>query len=313
MWSDVIPWFIVTVSVSALYENVLPLLSTRFEALSFARRRYVIKNVMKSVMLLVLAVGCGPDMIRYFWYKLPVSNSLIHAYGLMYAIPDIYALYWVGYCCPSVMARSTVYHHVSVGVLALLNLTQDYTSPARSHYDAMLFYAYLSMLTGIVNFYLGIRFLLKRPNAREDATRRVIASIALVVYVLCCAVNWAYQVHTIMWWIDFNVHNTPWSTFCSVLAYCGIITIIVKDDVELIQFLVKERRSYMDIARCVADFLAKVKRSQSDNDILSVYCNGEALILSVSEANIKVKLSEIADITDYDVELRVRDVVLAAK
>jgi hypothetical protein len=131
---------------------------------------------------------------------------------------------------------------VSVGLLATIGLFLDYN--VETHWDALLVYAYLSMWTGVVNLYLGSRFLLKRRDDTEDWIRRNLAVVALWVYMFCCSANWLYQLHTIMLWLDFRWAQLSWSNFAGLVAYCSMLVFIVKDDLILMRALVKECSPY---------------------------------------------------------------------
>jgi hypothetical protein len=121
-------------------------------------------------------------------------TRLIHTTGLMYAIPDFYALLWVP---RSKLQMSTVYHHVAVTFFALINLAHNYDQP-NLIWEAMLVYAIMSMYTGVVNFYLGARFLLDINDKRQNKYRSWLALYALLVYAASITVNWSYQAYAIV-------------------------------------------------------------------------------------------------------------------
>ena len=79
-----------------------------YQKLEFHRKRYVIKNVLKSVYLALLTVYSS-----YYMYNMFVldiwCNSSIYQLGLMYMIPDLVSLMRV----PK-LPRSTIQHHVTV-------------------------------------------------------------------------------------------------------------------------------------------------------------------------------------------------------
>lgn len=218
-------------------DYLFPLILERFRVLKPGRRRYVIKNVLKSALLFALSIACTPTIYRLFYHS-HSDNEFIHTIGVLYAIPDVYALWWVR----GMLYQSTVFHHISVALLATLGLFLDHSID--THWIAMLVYAYLSMWTGVVNFYLGVRFLLKRDDPREDWARRNLASFALWVYVSCCAANWLYQLHTVMKWLDWRWGELSWGNFVGLLAYGAMLSFIIKDDLILIRMLTRECDAY---------------------------------------------------------------------
>jgi hypothetical protein len=269
-------------------EYVLPRLSRRFEKMTFGRRRYVIKNIVKSGLITFLAVTGASEMINFF-IRSETNNTFIHTYGLMYAIPDVYAIWWLGKCCPGYMASSTVYHHVTVGVLAIISLLHDFS--VESHWNAMLMYAYLSMLTGVVNFYLGIRFVLNRNDDREDQIRCAIAKFALLVYVGCSAVNWLYQLHIVMLWLDFRWAQLFWTSFAGVLVYCGMLALIIKDDLELMANLTEASKPYnkpADVTECAKHFVGILMGGATETEglILSIRDGGRMIVSTSKHATV---------------------------
>lgn len=246
-------WLILVIGGYHSMEYMLPLLTERFEQLNKSRRRYVIKNLLKSGLLLILAVITTKPMMEFMLNSKP-DNMFIHTVGFMYALPDVYALWWMANT--GLLASTTVCHHVFVALLATIGLFQDYTS--ETHWVAMLIYAYMSMWTGVVNFYIGVRFLLYRNNKTEDNIRRVLAIFSLGVYVLACTLNWAYQIHTVVLWLDFRWTRLSWTAFCGLIVYCCILTGIIRDDIFLLKKLVSECKPYVPPAtqeECVKHFL----------------------------------------------------------
>lgn len=253
-WDQVVLWTAFVIGSFHFLEIALPKVSKRFFALSFGQRRYVIKNILKSIIIITLACISTQPMIDLMWNG-KADNKFIHTMGLFYAIPDLYGLHWLS---PTGLLRSTTkFHHISVGVFALLGLFQDYS--VDNYWVAMIIYAFLSMWSGPVNFYLGFRHLLNREDATEDRIRRELARTVLWIYVLCCALNWLYQLHVVMLWIDFRWTQLTWGTVFGLGAYCGILVHIIRDDIDLIQSLILHckpyRRKTATIEECVEHFL----------------------------------------------------------
>lgn len=232
-------WVVFVTSAYHLSDWLVPRVIARFRALSKSRRRYVTKNVLKSFLLLVLSIISTGPMYRLIILG-DADNLFIHTAGLLYAFPDLYALWWA----KDVIQRNTVQHHLSVGLLALLGLFQQFER--ESHWYAMLVYAYLSMLTGVVNFYLGVRFLLNRKAEQEDRIRRLLAKVALIVYVMCCAVNWTYQGWTLVLWMGFRRDRLTLLNWAAMLVYCVLLYFIIADDLILMRKLNEECKPYKE-------------------------------------------------------------------
>ena len=218
-----------------------------------ARKRYIAKNIGKSLLLSCIAVVGARTTYNLFVHGI-VDNAMIHTLGLMYATPDVFALWWMP---KEVLAPTTIKHHRVVGVFAFVNLLHDYSTP--SHWHAMLFYAYMSSLTGIVNLYLGVRFLLKRDSPTQDNHRSNLAVCSLALYVISCFFNWAFQLYTVVWSLHVNALslNDAWAvaelsyqsiTQCahalllvlSLASYGVLVWFVVYDDLVLMQKLFQE-------------------------------------------------------------------------
>ena len=92
-----------------------------YTVLAFHRKRYVIKNILKSVYLLVLSMYTSV-LLATFIINDDWSNYHLHTMGYMYMLPDLIALFRV----PK-LASATVQHHVTVVILTTLNLFCDYS------------------------------------------------------------------------------------------------------------------------------------------------------------------------------------------
>ena len=189
-----------------------------YNKLPFHRKRYIIKNVLKSIYLGLLTPYASWAIIGFIvtgdW-----SNYFIHNLGYMYMVPDLISLFRV----PN-LHRATVQHHVTVVILTTLNLFCDYSTD--TYWRGMAIYAYMSILTGIVNFYLGFRLL-----TRDRTLKRTVAQFAFVNYLISIIINWSYQLYTICKWV-FTVYPL-WGMY----VYMGLIYFVVVDDIILLSFL----------------------------------------------------------------------------
>ena len=164
--------------------------NTKFMKLKFYRKRYVIKNFIKAIYLYLLTIYSViyiKDLVLHdIW-----DNNAIKLMGLMYCLPDLISLYRV----PK-MQMATIHHHRTTTILALLNLFNDYSKD--TYWRGMIIYGYLSMITGIVNFYLGYRVIFSDNHVQ---LKKNIAKTAFIVYVSSLLLNWSYQLYIISKWI----------------------------------------------------------------------------------------------------------------
>lgn len=189
-----------------------------YTKLSFSRQRYVLKNISKGVYLTFLSMYAIPKVISYIIYD-QWSNYEIHNLGLAYMIPDLVALIRV----PK-LKRPTIHHHLTVMVLTTLNLFCDYS--VNTYWRGMVIYATMSMITGSVNFYLGLRLVINDPNVKKH-----FASMAFFNYAVSIVINWTYQLYVVSVWITYVV--PLWGLY----FYLILIYFVVVDDVILLKFL----------------------------------------------------------------------------
>jgi hypothetical protein len=186
--------------------------------LPFHRKRYIIKNILKAYYLGITSVYLSIMVGTFVWTGV-WSTYQIHNLGLIYMMPDLVSLVRV----PK-LDINTVQHHLSVTVLACLNLFCDYSID--TYWRGMVIYGYMSALTGIVNFYLGYRLL-----THDLVKKRKIAYIAYITYLVSIIINWSYQSFVICTWLFTSF--PLWGLY----AYILIMYFIVKDDIILLSFL----------------------------------------------------------------------------
>lgn len=251
-------WSVITVGLFYIIETIVGKLWPDF---THARRRYITKNISKSILLSLISVF-STKAVYIFFISGTANNAVLRTMGLMYAIPDIYALWWMP---EEMLAPSTVRHHRVVGIFAILNAFHDYNTP--SHWDALVIYAYLSSLTGIVNFYLGARFLLDRRIPSQDKYRTKLALASLFIYAVSCLINWTYQLHMVVKSLHINSQalrfavdtvtvDLTYTNFVgylkslipvlSFLSYGIMLAFIIQDDLLLMRKLYDDRERFVD-------------------------------------------------------------------
>ena len=183
------------------------------------KKMYILKNLIKGVYLGIVDAFLFHDFVSGFWY-FEWNNEVMHTFGILYALPDLISLAQV-----SGMHFSTIFHHTIVGIFSMINTLNDYEKYPDVMWHGMVFYAFMSMLTGIVNFYLAFRIIQNHPSIRKK-----LAQTAFGVYALSLCLNWSFQIYIIFRWIDFSITN-------SIYFYLALLSFIVYDDVKLLSFL----------------------------------------------------------------------------
>lgn len=193
-----------------------------YDGLPHFRKRYVIKNLIKAVYLYVIAFFATFAVKDMFLYNI-WNNQYVKVLGLMYCLPDFIALFRV----PK-LHQSTIQHHITTTLFAILNLFNDYKKD--NHWRGLIVYAYLSMLTGIVNYYLGYRLI---SGKERSLWKTNMAKSAFFIYSGSLLINWLYQVYIVIKWIGVF---PLWGLY----VYMVMIGFVVYDDIYLIRFLYRE-------------------------------------------------------------------------
>jgi len=203
-------------------DYVMMRVSTSYAAIPDAKKFYVLSNLVKAAVLLsytpVAARTLYLGMVNDEWRTTSIRNL-----GVLYAIPDTVSLLLV-----ERMALTTRIHHLCVIVFMVINLFNDYSE--RNVWRALVVYAVFSTFAYLVNLLLASRFLAVHPSLSYW-----LSAGALVIYTSCLAANWAWQVHYLTGlWVDTRAY--------SILAYVGVILLVVWDDVVLVKWLVGNLR-----------------------------------------------------------------------
>ena len=129
----------------------------KYNKLPLERRRYIVKNIIKSFFLLILSYGMFQPVIwpaiRYNQW----NNRLIHFAGALYTSNDVMGLVMV-----KNLPYSTKMHHMITSVLCLTCFGIDFQT---SHLGKLMFvYTLSSSHAYLVNFYLGARLLTEKAK-----------------------------------------------------------------------------------------------------------------------------------------------------
>ena len=188
----------------------------KYNNLSLERRKYIIKNFIKSFLLFALSVGLFKPLvwpaIRYNQW----NSQLIHITGAIYTSNDVMGLVMV-----KNLPYSTKMHHIITTTLCLTCFGLDFQT---SHLGKMMFvYTFASCQAYLVNFYLGARLL------TEKAKLEMVRIASRNIYFVCCLFNWGWH---ILWVLNnYSIVNT------GHLMYFILLFWIIKDDIILLSWL----------------------------------------------------------------------------
>ena len=187
----------------------------QYESFTAYKRKYIIKNIWKSaVLLLILISGSIPFFDGFFnnvW-----SNLNFHIWGTIYVSLDLSGLIFV----PG-LPTSTKIHHSVVIILGMLNALTDYYKPG--YYRSILIYTYFSIVPFIVNFYLAYRYL----EVDDVKKRKMVAKLSFLTYAGSLGINILCNL------CFFATEPFSWT----ILFYFASFGLIINDDIKLIHFL----------------------------------------------------------------------------
>ena len=200
-------------------------MSTSFKKVSNDKKFYTISNLIKAGVLAAITPFAGYELYHIIVLDEWHSNNLRNL-GCIYAIPDFVSLLIVRR-----MSWSTIIHHVFVCIFNYFSVSNNYAN--ENVCRLIVVYAAFSTFAYSVNMLLASRWL-----GLSTAIARLLAMMALVVYVSCCAVNWTWQVYYILRLVDVNNH---WSIY----VYIVLILFVMWDDVVLNRWLLQNLRKFV--------------------------------------------------------------------
>lgn len=187
-----------------------------FKIIPYDKQQYVIKNIIKSGLLLSLCIFSFPCIIMPVYERGYWDNFWCHRFGVLYTINDTMGLFMV-----KNLPHSTAMHHKITTTLCLVSLNIDFQT---STLGQMLFvYTIASAHSYLVNFYLGARFLHKKKELEY------LKKYARDIYILSCTCNWGWHLH----WVLLNYKDIG----IEHIIYFILLYSIIKDDVILINWL----------------------------------------------------------------------------
>ena len=152
-------WIPVNLIFYGFYHLLFCQISNRYRDLSYDRRFYIVKNISKSTMLVLLLLCSTPCIYQgLVWDNW--DNNRVHLIGSVYVSTDVTGLLTV----PN-LATTTKLHHCCVLVLGMVNLLSDYGQEGL--HRALISLTYFSMIPYVVNAYLAVRWLVNERPKRQ--------------------------------------------------------------------------------------------------------------------------------------------------
>ncbi|KAG5487724.1 hypothetical protein LSCM1_08089 [Leishmania martiniquensis] len=188
------------------------------------KKFYIIGNLIKAGILISITPFACVHLVKIIVFEEWESNILRNL-GCIYAIPDFISMVIVRR-----MRWSTWVHHACVVLFNYLSIMNNYQH--ENVCRCVVVYAAFSSFAYCVNVLLASRFLGVSANVA-----RVLSFVALVVYALCCAVNWAWQVYYLRRLLTSG--HDHWTVY----TYMFFISLVMWDDIVLNKWLLHHARN----------------------------------------------------------------------
>ncbi|CAD2222672.1 hypothetical protein ADEAN_001021900 [Angomonas deanei] len=188
------------------------------------RKFYIIGNLIKAGILISITPFASYHLLLIIYYDTYSTNTLRNL-GCIYSIPDFISMIVV-----KRMRWSTWLHHLSVVVFNYVSILNDYSQ--ENVCRCVVVYAGFSSFGYCVHLLLASRFL-----GVSIQVARVLSFIALVIYALCCLVNWSWQFYYIRHLLLSGKGH--WTVYAYILA----ISFVLWDDIILNRWLLHHARN----------------------------------------------------------------------
>lgn len=193
------------------------------------KKFYIIGNLIKAGILISITPFACVHLVKIIVFEEWESDTLRNL-GCIYTIPDFISMVIVRR-----MRWSTWVHHACVVLFNYVNIMNNYQH--ENVCRCVVVYAAFSSFAYCVNVLLASRFLGVSVNVA-----RVLSFVALVVYALCCAVNWAWQVYYLRRLL-ISGHD-HWTVY----VYMLLISLVMWDDIVLNSWLLHHARNNAYVA-----------------------------------------------------------------
>jgi len=203
---------------------VILVFNENFQKINMAKQLYIVKNIVKSWILLYIAIYASFDLYNFILTKHIDMNQIYH-YACNYVSNDILALVLV----PN-LPYTTRIHHMITSLFLLYTLNIDYNDITNVG-QFLFIYTLFSSYTFLVNFYLGIRFLKHEKNKYLNEIIEYSRIYAYYIYKYSCFLNWTIHIVFLSYRAYLGVFNLHY------LIYSGLLFFIIKDDIILMSWL----------------------------------------------------------------------------
>lgn len=230
-----ISWGVFTTASLCIYylypvaDAILTKCSQKYNEYATDRKEYILTNIIKSNVLVVIS-GMVIGVITDDNVNLLTVRNKTKQYLIWKNIAALYACTdFVGLVKNKKMQTSTLIHHYCVLIMYVVISVLDFDQ--ESVFKAAVMYGAFSSLAFLVNFYLGLRFLVQKHGKCD----LIIKNLSAVSYILVSAINWSWQIYYLkmLYSNSSNIYNIA----IQYILYITALVAWVSDDLKLMHFL----------------------------------------------------------------------------
>jgi hypothetical protein len=218
---------IVGISYISLYYPFLYLID-EFRQKTYNKRLYIIKNIIKSIILNILTfhiiIGFFNDRNIYYLPKthdLYIDNHYIKRLASAYVSNDLLALLIV----PK-LPKTTKIHHITSCLILFYIYFIDFNDP-NDIGKGIFLYTFMSMASYLVNFVLAVR------NFNNFPYLNLLRKLAYYSYLACVTLNWGGHVFL------YGFKTIEYTLTLKHIIYMCVLVPLINDDLVLLSWLKK--------------------------------------------------------------------------
>lgn len=212
-----------------IVHTILLLTNQNYIKLNYHKRCYVVKNIIKSIMLCWISIWSTRSIIIPVLYGENYVNELMYETAAKYVSNDI-----IGLLLIPKLPRTTVFHHITTTLLVISSFSIDFTNDNVGRW--MFIYTMWSCFSFGVNAYLGLRFLITNETNFFNVFVDILRIFSFYKYLVCCIINWSW--HACLIYQKLIVNELTIGHF----TYLVFLIPIIRDDIILMSWLYHKSR-----------------------------------------------------------------------
>ena len=225
----IIQYCLIVLVCYPIVHTILTFTNNQYNQLSYNKKCYVVKNIIKSVSLSIISISSTKNIILPVIYGNNYVNELMYETASQYVSNDI-----IGLLLIPKLPRTTVFHHITTTLLVITSFSIDFSQDNVGRW--MFIYTMWSCFSFGVNAYLGLRFLTTNKTNFFNVFVDVLRIISFYKYLICCLLNWSWHIYLCYDKLISNELTT------GHYLYLIFLIPIIRDDIILMSWLYNKSR-----------------------------------------------------------------------